>query len=67
MPIRATLRPMFKLSFLILCLTLPLLGGAPLWGVPLWVWGSLGATLLYAVVLIIAIDAEWDTSEPSDG
>jgi hypothetical protein len=51
---------MFKFSFVLLLFTLPLLGGEPLWGVPLWVWGSLGVTALYALVLIITIETQWD-------
>lgn len=51
---------MFKYSFLLLILTLPLLGGEPVWGVPLWVWGSLGATLIYAAALVFTIETEWN-------
>lgn len=51
---------MFKYSFLLLLLTLPLLGGEPLWGVPLWVYASLGATLFYALSLLLSIEREWE-------
>ena len=50
---------MIKLSFLFLLFTLPLLGGEPFFGVPLWVWGSLTMTLLYALTLIITIERGW--------
>jgi hypothetical protein len=59
---------MIKLSFLFLLLTIPLLGGEPVLGVPLWVWGSLGATALYGLVLIFIIEKHWsDLKENSDG
>lgn len=51
---------MFKFSFLIVLFTLPLLGGGSLWGVPLWAWGSLGATLVYALTLVTVIETRWD-------
>ena len=57
---------MFKYSFLLLILTLPLLGGAPLWGVPLWVYASLAATLLYALSLLLSIEREWDRLKGAD-
>lgn len=59
---------MIKFSFFFLLLTIPLLGGEPLWGVPLWVWGSLGTTILYALILVFAIETKWDDlKEPHDG
>jgi hypothetical protein len=57
---------MLKLSPLLLFLTLPLLPSAPYAGLPLWAWASLGASFLYAIVLILAIENEWD-EESSDG
>ena len=57
---------MFKYSFLLLFLTLPLPGGEPLLGVPLWVYASLGATLLYALSLIVTIEREWDRLKGDD-
>ncbi len=57
---------MIKLSFLLLFLTIPLLGGKPVWGVPLWVWGSLTLTLLYAVVLLFVIERRWDSLKESE-
>ncbi len=50
----------FWLTFALLGATLPLLGGSPVAGVPLWVWGSLGATLLYALLLGLTIETGWD-------
>jgi hypothetical protein len=50
---------MIKLSLLFLLLTIPLLDGEPILGVPLWVWGSLGATTIYAIVLIVTIEKRW--------
>ena len=59
---------MIKFSFLFLLLTIPLLSGKPLWGVPLWVWGSLGATIIYALILIFIIEMKWDDlKEHNDG
>ncbi|RLA68929.1 MAG: hypothetical protein DRG24_09310 [Epsilonproteobacteria bacterium] len=59
---------MIKFSFLFLLLTIPLLSGEPVWGLPLWVWGSLGATVIYAGVLIYTIETKWDDlKEPHDG
>lgn len=59
---------MIKFSILLLFLTIPLLGGEPLFGVPLWVWGSLGATFLYALSLIFTIETKWDKlKESNDG
>lgn len=50
---------MIRLSLFFLLLTIPLLGGEPVLGVPLWVWGSLGATSIYAIVLIVTIEKRW--------
>lgn len=57
---------MLKLSPLLLFLTLPLLPSTPYAGLPLWAWGSLGASILYAFILILAIENEWD-EESIDG
>jgi hypothetical protein len=51
---------MLRRSPLLLFLTLPLLSSTPYAGLPLWAWGSLGASLLYAIVLIFSIEREWD-------
>jgi len=51
----------FKYAFIALFLTIPLLSSTPLFGVPLWVYGSLGATLLLAVIIIVVIEKEWET------
>lgn len=50
---------MFKLSILLLLLSIPFLSGKPYLGLPLWAWASLGATLLYAIVLILLIERRW--------
>jgi len=50
---------MFKFSFLLLLLTIPFLDSTMYYGVPLWVYASLGATTLYAVVLIFIIEKKW--------
>ncbi len=57
---------MLKFSPLLLLLTLPLLPSTPYLGLPLWVWASLGMSLVYAIVLIFAIETEWD-EEIKDG
>ena len=50
---------MFKLSFLLLVLTIPFLSSEIYYGVPFWVYASLGATTLYAIVLIFIIEKKW--------
>jgi len=51
----------FKYAFLALFLTIPFLSSTPLFAIPLWVYGSLGATVLRAAIIIVAIQNEWDT------
>lgn len=51
---------MIKLSFFLLLLTLPLLGGSPLFGIPMWVFGSLAATIAYGIAVIAVIETRWD-------
>jgi len=51
---------MFKLSFLLLLLTIPFLDSTLYYGVPLWVYASLGATTIYALVLIFVIEKRWN-------
>lgn len=51
---------MFKLSFLLLFLTIPFLGSDIYYGVPLWVYASLTATIIYATVLIFVIEKRWN-------
>ncbi len=51
----------FKYAFIALFLTIPLLSSTPLFGVPLWVYGSLGATVALALLIIVTIEKEWDT------
>jgi membrane protein YdbS with pleckstrin-like domain len=50
---------MFKLSFLLLVLTIPFLNSDITYGLPFWVYASLGATILYAGVLIFIIEKKW--------
>ena len=50
---------MFKFSFLLLLLTIPFLDSTMYYGVPLWVYASLGATTIYAMVLIFIIEKKW--------
>jgi len=50
---------MFKLSFLLLVLTIPFLSSNVYYGVPLWAYASIGATTLYSLVLIFVIEKRW--------
>jgi len=50
---------MLKFSFLLLILTIPFLNSDIYYGVPLWAYASLGATILYAGVLIFIIEKKW--------
>ncbi len=50
---------MFKFSFLLLILTIPFLNSDIYYGVPLWVYASLSATVIYAIVLIFVIEKRW--------
>ena len=50
---------MFKFSFFLLLLSIPFLNSTIYYGVPLWVYASLGATTIYAVVLIFVIEKRW--------
>lgn len=52
---------MFKYAFLALFLTIPFLSSTPLFAIPLWVYGSLGATVLLALIIIYVIEKEWET------
>lgn len=52
---------MLKFSFLLLILTTPFLSSDVYYGVPLWAYASLGATVLYAMVLIFVIEKRWKT------
>ncbi|WP_455755731.1 hypothetical protein [Sulfurimonas sp.] len=51
---------MYKFSFFLLLLTIPFLNSDIYFGVPLWVYASLGATTLYALVLIFVIEKKWN-------
>ena len=52
---------MFKLSFFILLLTIPLLNSNIYYGLPLWAYASLGTTIIYAIILIFVIEKKWHT------
>jgi membrane protein YdbS with pleckstrin-like domain len=50
---------MFKLSFLLLIFTIPFLNSNITYGLPLWVYLSLGVTIVYAGILIFIIEKKW--------
>ncbi len=50
---------MLKFSFLLLILTIPFLNSDIYYGIPLWVYASLSATVIYAIVLIFVIEKKW--------
>jgi len=52
---------MFKLSFLLLFLTIPFLSSEIYYGVPFWVYASLTATIIYAIILIFIIEKKWNS------
>ncbi|MEN8302873.1 MAG: hypothetical protein ABFQ64_02230 [Campylobacterota bacterium] len=52
---------MFKFSFVLLILTIPFLSSNIYYGIPLWVYASLSATVIYAVVLIFIIEKKWNS------
>ncbi len=52
---------MLKISFILLFLTIPFLSSHIYFGVPLWVYASLGATVVYAFVLIYVIEKKWNS------
>lgn len=54
---------MYKFSFLLLLLTTPLLPSTPYAGLPLWAWISLAMSVLYALILIIHIENNWDDTD----
>jgi len=51
---------MFKFSFILLLLTIPFLNSDIYYGIPLWVYVSLGVTFIYAVILIFVIEKKWN-------
>lgn len=51
---------MFKFSFLLLFLTIPFLSSDVYYGLPFWVYTSLAATILYAILLIFVIEKKWN-------
>ena len=51
---------MFKFSFFLLLFTIPFLSSDIYYGIPLWVYASLGATTVYAIVLIYVIEKKWN-------
>ena len=56
---------MFKFSFLLLIFTIPFLNSDIYYGIPLWVYASLGATTIYAAVLIFVIEKKWNKLKES--
>lgn len=52
---------MIKLSLLTLFFTIPFFGSDIYYGVPLWVYISLGATLLYVFILLFIIEKKYHT------
>ncbi len=52
---------MIKLSLLALFFTIPFFGSGIYYGVPLWVYISLGATLAYVVILLFIIEQRYHT------
>ncbi len=52
---------MFKFSFLLLFLTIPFFSSEIYYGVPFWVYASLGVTFVYALVLIFVIEKRWNS------
>ena len=51
---------MLRLSLVFLALTLPFLPATPYAGIPLWTWASMSMSLIYGIVLIFAVENEWD-------
>jgi len=51
---------MLKFSFFPLLLTIPFLNSDIYYGLPLWAYASLGATIFYAIVLIFIIEKKWN-------
>ncbi|MBU0721002.1 hypothetical protein KJ877_06630 [bacterium] len=50
---------MLKYSFVLLLLSIPFLNSDIYYGIPLWVYASLLATIVYALVLIFIIEKRW--------
>jgi len=51
---------MFKFSFFLLLLTIPFFSSDIYYGLPLWAYASLSATVIYAIVLIFIIEKKWN-------
>lgn len=56
----------YRLSLLVLLFTMPLLPSTPYMGIPLWAWGSVMMSLLYAILLIFSIEDHFKDSS-NDG
>jgi len=58
---------MLKLSLFVLLLSIPFAGSSLLCGAPLWAYASLGATLIYASIIIFVIQKRWhNLKEPHE-
>jgi len=56
----------FKLSFLALLATIPFFEGAPIYGVPFWAVTSLSITFVYALLILLSIEFEWEQQKGDD-
>ena len=54
-----------KLSFLALFFTIPFFGSQIYYGIPFWVYISLGATLIYVAILLYIIEKKYSTLKES--
>jgi len=52
---------MLKISLIFLLLSIPLLSSKIYYGLPLWVYASLGATIIYSLLLVFTIEKRWHT------
>ncbi len=57
---------MLKLSFVFLLLTIPFLDSTIYYGVPQWVYASIGFTTLYAATLVYIIEKKWNKLKDRD-
>lgn len=56
----------FKLSFIALLLTIPLFSAKVYFGLPLWGIMSLFFTAVFALMLILAIEKNWNALKESE-
>lgn len=50
----------YLLSFILLWMSIPMIDGGLLFGIPVWAVISLAVALLYAISLWVVIDKKWD-------